>query len=108
MDREPGRARTGVAALTNSERRIALLAMRGKTNRAIAAELFVQLRTVEIHLTNAYRKLGIRRRGELGSVLRPAIATENKSAVSRGERFRSGARSTGDRRDASRGRPVGA
>ena len=60
----------GAEALTASEHRVALLAAVGRTNRAIARELFVTRRTVETHLTRAYRKLGIQGRSELGRVLR--------------------------------------
>ena len=56
---------TGVAALTASERRVAEMAARGMTNRDIAQALFVTLRTVEVHLTHAYTKLGITARTEL-------------------------------------------
>ncbi|MFI0780969.1 LuxR C-terminal-related transcriptional regulator [Streptomyces sp. NPDC021212] len=49
----------GVDALTPTERRVALLAARKHTNRQIAASLFVAQRTVELHLSNAYRKLSI-------------------------------------------------
>lgn len=56
---------TGVAALTPSERRVAQLAAGGATNREIAQELFVTLRTVEGHLSNTFRKLDVSSRGEL-------------------------------------------
>ncbi|MEU6369504.1 AAA family ATPase [Streptomyces sp. NPDC046931] len=62
-------ARTGSGALTGSERRIAQLAADGRTNTEIAALLHLARRTVETHLTNVYRKLGIRRRGELREAL---------------------------------------
>jgi DNA-binding CsgD family transcriptional regulator len=60
---------TGVAGLTAGERRAVVLAAGGQTNRQIAEELFLSVRTVEIHLTNAYRKLGVARRSELAAVL---------------------------------------
>ncbi|MEU1184483.1 AAA family ATPase [Streptomyces sp. NPDC005820] len=62
-------AHTGSGSLTGSERRIAELAVEGRTNMEIAALLHVARRTVETHLTSAYRKLGIRRRGELRAAL---------------------------------------
>ena len=75
----PARARArprlaGVGALTASERRVAALAAEGQTNRDIAQALFVTPKTVEVHLSNAYRKLGIRSRRELAARarLRPA------------------------------------
>jgi DNA-binding NarL/FixJ family response regulator len=55
----------GVAALTASERRVVERAATGETNRDIAQALFVTPKTVEVHLSNAYRKLGIRSRREL-------------------------------------------
>ncbi|WP_406185266.1 AAA family ATPase [Streptomyces sp. NBC_01006] len=60
---------TGPAALTGSERRIAELAAGGRTNSEIGELLHLARRTVETHLTNAYRKLGIRRRAELPAAL---------------------------------------
>ncbi|HET6736655.1 ATP-binding protein [Mycobacterium sp.] len=64
-------ARVNVAAprdltLTSSERRVAELAASGMTNRDIAAGLFISPKTVEAKLARVYRKLGIRRRAELG------------------------------------------
>jgi DNA-binding CsgD family transcriptional regulator len=55
----------GVESLTASERRVTALAAEGRTNRDIAQELYVTPKTVEVHLSNAYRKLGIRSRREL-------------------------------------------
>jgi DNA-binding NarL/FixJ family response regulator len=61
--------RTGADALTPSERRVAELAAGGLPNAEIAQTLFVTTRTVETHLTAAYRKLGITSRTALSSVL---------------------------------------
>jgi DNA-binding CsgD family transcriptional regulator len=60
----------GADALTPSERRVAELAEQGMTNREIAQALFVSTKTVEFHLRNAYFKLRIRSRAELGDALR--------------------------------------
>ena len=56
---------SGPDALTASERRVAELARTGMANREIAEALFVTVRTVEFHLNNSYRKLGIDSRGKL-------------------------------------------
>jgi DNA-binding CsgD family transcriptional regulator len=55
----------GPDALTPSERRVAALAAAGNTNKAIAQQLFVTPKTVEVHLSSTYRKLGITSRSEL-------------------------------------------
>jgi len=61
--------RTGVEALTPSELRVARLAAEGRSNREIAAELYVTLKAVEGHLAHAYAKLGIEGRGQLAPAL---------------------------------------
>jgi DNA-binding CsgD family transcriptional regulator len=60
---------SGPASLTPSERRIAELAAAGQSNREIAQTLFVTPKTVEYHLRNAYRKLGIEGRRQLAEAL---------------------------------------
>ncbi|QKV74020.1 helix-turn-helix transcriptional regulator [Amycolatopsis sp. Hca4] len=57
-------------ALTAQEAKIAELARAGYANKQIAEKLYVAVRTVEFHLSNVYRKLGITGRRELrdGSV----------------------------------------
>jgi DNA-binding NarL/FixJ family response regulator len=48
---------------------VADLAAAGQTNRDIAQALYVTPKTVEVHLSNAYRKLGIASRRELAHAL---------------------------------------
>ena len=73
------RARADVAALglkrgpadelTPMEERVARAVAGGSTNREAAASLFLSERTIEYHLRNVYRKLGLRSRSELAAVL---------------------------------------
>ncbi|WHT20337.1 AAA family ATPase [Crossiella sp. CA-258035] len=58
-------AHSGLESLTPTELRVTNLAALGLSNREIAARLFVVRRTVELHLSSAYRKLGISSRTEL-------------------------------------------
>lgn len=60
---------TGRFALTPTEARIASLAAAGNTNRQIAQQLFVTPKTVELHLTNVFRKLQITNRTMLPDAL---------------------------------------
>jgi DNA-binding CsgD family transcriptional regulator len=55
----------GVAALTERELRLARLVVDRKTNPQIAAELFLSQKTVEAHLRNIFRKVGVSSRVEL-------------------------------------------
>jgi DNA-binding CsgD family transcriptional regulator len=60
---------SGAESLTPSERRVAEMAADNMTNKDIAQALFVTTKTVEVHLSNVYRKLGIGSRNELGDAL---------------------------------------
>jgi DNA-binding CsgD family transcriptional regulator len=55
--------------LSPQELQVARIAARGQNNVEVAAALFVSRKTVEAHLTRAYRKLGIRSRTELARIL---------------------------------------
>lgn len=57
--------------LTPAERQAALLAAAGRSNREIAAALFLSPRTVENRLHRIYEKLGISGRADLSSALEP-------------------------------------
>lgn len=60
-----------VGALTGAERQVAENAAGGMSNKQIAAALFLSTKTVEMYLSNAYRKLGIRSRAQLAGRLHP-------------------------------------
>jgi DNA-binding CsgD family transcriptional regulator len=51
--------------LTTAERRVADLVAEGRSNREVAAALFLSERTVASHLTHIYAKLGLRSRSQL-------------------------------------------
>ena len=55
--------------LTPQELQVALVVASGATNKEAAATLFVSAKTIEFHLGNAYRKLGIRSRAQLVRVV---------------------------------------
>jgi predicted ATPase/DNA-binding CsgD family transcriptional regulator len=59
----PGRRQ----ALTRREAEVAALAARGLTNRDIAAQLFLSVRTVEVHVDHVLTKLGFHSRGQLAA-----------------------------------------
>ncbi|MFF3484568.1 ATP-binding protein [Streptomyces sp. NPDC002701] len=76
--REGDRAgQDGFDGLSESERRVAVLATQGYANREIAEKLFITVSTVEQHLTRVYRKLGVRNREQL---LQSAPAVSYESA----------------------------
>lgn len=60
---------TSRGQLTEAENRIAGLVAEGRTNREVAAALFLTEHTVETALTRVYRKLGVRSRAELTRLL---------------------------------------
>jgi DNA-binding CsgD family transcriptional regulator len=59
------------ARLTPQELSVARLAASGLSNRQVAAELVVSVKTVEFHLRHAYHKLGISSRKQLATRLQP-------------------------------------
>jgi len=62
--------RTSVdAGLSPRERAVAYAVSRGATNREVASENHLSVRTVESQLSSVYRKLGIRSRSELVALL---------------------------------------
>jgi DNA-binding NarL/FixJ family response regulator len=69
LARVSGRA-PGGDTMTATELRVADLVVRGLSNREIAAELFVTVRTVESTLTRIYSKLRVQSRTQLASRIR--------------------------------------
>jgi DNA-binding CsgD family transcriptional regulator len=55
----------GIAALTGRELEIAHLVVDRRTNPEIAAELYLSLKTIESHMRNIFRKLGVSNRVQL-------------------------------------------
>jgi DNA-binding NarL/FixJ family response regulator len=58
-------ANRSLSELTPQELQVAMTVAKGARNKEVAAALFLSPKTVEFHLGNAYRKLGIRSRTEL-------------------------------------------
>lgn len=86
LKRISGRAATP-GALTPAEERVAAVVAEGKTNKEVAAALFLSDRTVEGHLARIFGKLGIRHRSELAGALQTrviAVPNTGDSPVSAG------------------------
>jgi NarL family two-component system response regulator LiaR len=68
-------------ALTERETEILTLVARGKSNRQIASELFVEEKTVKSHISNILRKLGVpsRTQAALHAVRTGLVSTEELS-----------------------------
>ena len=64
---ERGRAGGGVGALSPRECEVAGLVADGRTNREIAARLFLSEKTIETVLSRVFRKLGVRSRAEVAA-----------------------------------------
>lgn len=65
-------SRVGPDALSDRERDISELVAQGRSNKEVAAELFLSEKTIESTLTRIYAKLGVRSRVELTRRLTPA------------------------------------
>jgi DNA-binding CsgD family transcriptional regulator len=72
--------RTREQGLTAAEQRVAALVAEGRTNREVAAALFLGQKTVETHLSHVYAKLGIRSRAELARVYKPGSEAAQQSS----------------------------
>src|SRR5262249_39398640 len=57
----------GLGGLSAREREVVALVAAGRTNPAIAAELFLSVKTVETHLRNVFGKLGVTSRAEVAA-----------------------------------------
>ena len=68
LGHKPGEAEAA-DTLTQTQRRVAVLARDGMRNREIADLLGVSVKAVEWHLSHVYRKLGIRSRNDLAEAL---------------------------------------
>jgi ATP/maltotriose-dependent transcriptional regulator MalT len=71
----------GIESLTGRELQVARLVVDRLTNPEIAAELFLSLKTVETHMHNMFRKLGVASRVELARAVE--LADRGKQASSR-------------------------
>jgi DNA-binding CsgD family transcriptional regulator len=82
----------GILSLTPREREILIDAASGQANNTIAGHRRITRRTVELHLSSAYRKLGISGRGELGKILGSPGRWEILTAVPNGRHHTSARR----------------
>ena len=75
------RAPENPEALTDRETEVLALLARGKSNRQIAGELFVEEKTVKAHVSNILRKLGVQSRTQaaLHAVRTGLVSTEELS-----------------------------
>jgi DNA-binding NarL/FixJ family response regulator len=73
---------SGVASLTERELEVARLVVDRRSNREIAAELFLSLKTVESHMRNLFRKLDVSSRVDVARTIERA----NRSATPLGDR----------------------
>jgi DNA-binding CsgD family transcriptional regulator len=64
----------GLASLTKREREVADLVTVRKTNKQIAADLFLSEKTVESHLRNVFFKLGVSSRVEVAEAVEGKIS----------------------------------
>jgi two-component system, LuxR family, response regulator DctR len=60
-----GRIRTRLERLTSREKDVMALILKGKLNKIIADELGISMRTVEVHRSNVFSKMGVRSAVEL-------------------------------------------
>ncbi|MCA1692323.1 MAG: helix-turn-helix transcriptional regulator [Actinobacteria bacterium] len=72
---QPGKAHgDGIESLSGRELEVVRLVVDRRTNTEIAGELFLSLKTVETHLRNVFRKLGVSSRAEAARAVERATA----------------------------------
>jgi DNA-binding CsgD family transcriptional regulator len=71
--------------LTPQESAVAGLVATGMSNREVATELSISIKTVQFHLTHIYAKLGINTRGELAAQFRDQNTTDAEQRSTRGQ-----------------------
>jgi DNA-binding NarL/FixJ family response regulator len=69
LERVGARRPAGEGNLTSAESRVVALAAEGRSNKEIALALVITVHTVEVHLSHAYAKLGVRSRTQLAGAL---------------------------------------
>jgi DNA-binding NarL/FixJ family response regulator len=67
-------------ALTAREHEVVLWAVQGMTNKEIAAQLCISAKTVKTHLEKVFRKLNLRRRGQLSALSQHLAAAISHAA----------------------------
>lgn len=101
----------GALSLTAREREILIDAVRGMTNRQISQYRHITIRTVELHLSSAYRKLGISGRDDFPQAFRDralwTLITDDHTITRRPKTDgpRTEARNFGHQRKTSRSQP---
>jgi DNA-binding NarL/FixJ family response regulator len=86
LDAESRRERPAVAGtLTAQELRIAQIVAEGATNKEIATQLFLSIKTVEVHLGHIFTKLGVRSRTELAAYLLRSKSPEDVAQGDEGD-----------------------
>lgn len=73
-------AAAGLEELTAHELQIARLVAYGDTNRQVAAKLFLSPKTIEYHLSQIYRKLDLRSRTQLASLMAQEMGSSKTAA----------------------------
>ncbi len=85
LDPDPGEPPSAASGLTRREKEVALLVAAGQTDAAIAANLYLSVRTVENHVAHILAKLGVHTRAAVGGVLElPAEPTPPAGPPERG------------------------
>ena len=70
----------GLSALTRHQRQVAELVAAGRTNREIAAELHVTVKTVEGHLSQIFARLGVGNRAGVAGVVARGTGQDSASS----------------------------